>query len=528
MEFDVLVRNGSVFDGTGVAPMIADVGISSDRIEAIGDLSAATGKLEIDAAGHAVAPGFIDTHTHSDLAWSLGPEHEHVVAATIRQGVTTEICGNCGFSPFPHIAGHRADMERHMSTLFGDANVDWKDLNGFSNAVRSAGVFANLAPLIGHGSLRVGVLGFEDRPPRDDEVATMKRLVEEAFEQGAFGFSSGLIYMPGVFAQTGELIELTKTVKRFGRPYVTHIRGETDMVRQSVQEAIRIGTEAGVPTHISHHKVAGKVNWGRTEETLGIIAAARALGVDITLDVYPYTAGSTLLYAMLPRWAQDGGVQKMLERLTDRIARDRIIADFADGPAEWENLQKAAGWDGIYIATCPGRPEVEGHSISELAASGREADFVFDLLIEQDAKVTMIVHMMAEADVQRVLGYEAAMIGSDGIPLPGKPHPRWAGTFSRVLGHYSRDERLFDLATAIHKMTGMAADRFGLRDRGYLMPGKVADVVVFDPATVVDRATFDEPLVAPSGVLHVFVGGAAVVSEGELTGARPGRVLAAR
>ena len=528
MEFDVLIRSGNVFDGTGAAPTIADVGISKDRIEAIGNLSAATGKLEIDAAGYAVAPGFIDTHTHSDLAWSLGPEHEDVVAATIRQGVTTEICGNCGFSTFPHVTGHRADMERHMRTLFGDANVDWQDLNGFSSAVRTAGVFANLAPLIGHGSLRVGVLGFEDRPPRDTELATMRRLVEEAFEQGAFGFSTGLIYMPGVFARTDELIELTKTVRRFGRPYISHIRGETDMVRQSVEEAIRIGTEAGVPTHISHHKVAGKANWGRTEETLGLIETARAHGVDITLDVYPYTAGSTLLYAMLPRWAQDGGVQKMLERLTDRITRDRIIADFADGPAEWENLQKAAGWNGIYIATCPGRPEVEGHSISELAGSGREADFVFDLLIEQDGKVTMIVHMMDEADVQRVLGYEAAMIGSDGIPLPGKPHPRWAGTFSRVLGHYSREEHLFDLATAIHKMTGMAADRFGLGDRGHLQPGKFADVVVFDPATVIDRATFDEPLVAPSGVRDVLVGGVAAVSGGELTGARPGRVLAAR
>jgi N-acyl-D-amino-acid deacylase len=527
MEFDVLIRHGDVFDGTGAPPRRADVGISADRVAEIGDLAAASGKVEVEATGLAIAPGFIDTHTHSDLAWTLGPELEHVVAATIRQGVTTEICGNCGFSPFPHVTGHRTEMERHMRTLFGDAEVKWQDLAGFSEAVRSAGVFSNLAPLIGHGSLRVGVLGFEDRAPRDDEQRTMKRLVEEAFEQGAFGFSTGLIYMPGVFAKTEELIELTRTVSRYGRPYISHIRGETDMVRESVEEAIRIGTEAGVPTHISHHKVAGKANWGRTEETLALIATARAEGVDVTVDVYPYTAGSTLLYAMLPRWAQDGGVPKMLERLRDSAARDRIKADFEQGPPEWENLQKAAGWDGIVIATCPGRPEVEGLSISELAL-GHEADFVFDLLLEQDAKVTMIVHMMAEPDVRRVLGFEAAMIGSDGIPLPGKPHPRWAGTFARVLGQYSRQERLFDLATAIHKMTGLAAARFGLSDRGVLDRGKVADVVVFDPGAILDRATFDDPLLPPTGVREVFVAGKPVVSGGELTGNRPGRVLAAR
>ncbi|MDQ2737542.1 MAG: D-aminoacylase [Actinomycetota bacterium] len=528
MQFDVLIRSGQVFDGSGAPQRRADVGIAQDRIEAIGDLSAATGKLEIDAGDLAVAPGFIDTHTHSDLAWSLDPGLEHVVTASIRQGVTTEVCGNCGFSPFPHVPGHAQDMERHMRTLFGETHVDWHDLAGFADAVRRAGIFSNLAPLIGHGSLRVGVMGFEDRPPRDDELVAMKNLVEEAFEQGAFGFSTGLIYMPGVFAMTDELIELTRTVSRYGRPYISHIRGETDMVRQSVEEAIRIGIEAGVPTHISHHKVGGKANWGRTEETLGIVASARSRGVDVTVDVYPYTAGGTLLHAMLPRWSQDGGVATMLERLTHRSVRERIKADFANGPPEWENLQKAAGWDGIVISTCPGRPEFEGHSITELAGAGREADWVFDLLMDQEAKVTMIVHMMAEPDVRRVLGYEAAMIGSDGIPLPGKPHPRWAGTFVRVLGHYSRDEHLFELATAIHKMTGMAADRFGLRDRGRLERGNIADIVVFDPGTVADRATFDEPLLAPTGVRDVFVAGRQAVAQGELTGARAGKVLSAR
>ncbi|HZU16641.1 MAG TPA: D-aminoacylase [Candidatus Dormibacteraeota bacterium] len=528
MEFDVLIRNGTVFDGTGAPPVDADVGVVGDRIQAVGDLSAATARLEVDASGQAVAPGFIDTHTHSDLVWALGPGLEHVAAASVRQGVTTEVCGNCGFTPFPHLVGRRADLGRHLGALFGVADAGWQDLDGFATAARRAGLFANLAPLVGHGGLRAGVMGFEDRPPRDDELAAMKRLLEEAFEQGAFGFSTGLIYTPGAFASTEELIELTGAVRRFGRPYVSHVRGETDMVRGSVEEAIRIGREAGVPVHLSHHKVAGRANWGRTEETLGVIAAARGRGVDVTVDVYPYTAGSTLLSAILPRWAQDGGPERMLERLRDGAVRDRIEADLAGGPPGWENLVRAAGWDGIVVATCPGRPEAEGRSIGELAGPGREAGFVFDLLIEQEGRVTMIVHLMHEADVRRVLGFEAAMIGSDGIPLPGKPHPRWAGTFSRVLGRYAREERLFDLATAIHKMTGLPAQRFGLRGRGRLERGAVADLVVFDPDAVRDRATFEEPLLAPQGVRQVLVGGVAVVADGQLTGARPGQVLTAR
>lgn len=527
MIFDVLIRHGLVYDGTGRAARSADVGITGDRIAEIGDLSQASAGLEIDAVGQAVTPGFIDTHTHSDVAWSLGPELEHVVAAGVRQGVTTEICGNCGFSAFPHVARHHADVKQHLRTLFGGGELTWPDLAGFADAVETAGIFSNLAPLVGHGSLRVGAMGFEDRPPRGDELKTMKRLVEEAFEQGAFGFSTGLIYMPGLFAKTDELIELTRAINLYGRPYISHIRGETDMVRESVEEAIRIGVEAGVPTHISHHKVAGKANWGRSAETLQVIADARAQGIDVTVDVYPYTAGSTLLYAMLPRWAQEGGVAQMLERLESSGNRDRIKADFELGPPWWENLQKAAGWDGIVIATCPGRSEVEGHSIADLAP-GREADFVFDLLLEEQGNVTMIVHIMGEQDVRQVLKFEGAMIGSDGIPLPGKPHPRWAGTFARVLGRYSRQEQLFDLPTAIHKMTGLAAQRFGLSDRNMLEEGKIADVVVFDPETIVDRATFDDPLQPPSGVRYVVVAGTAVVSDGTLTGARPGRVLRAR
>jgi dihydroorotase/N-acyl-D-amino-acid deacylase len=526
VEFDVIVRGGTLFDGEGGPGRLVDLGIRADRVAAVEDLQAASAGLEVDATGLAVSPGFIDTHTHSDGAWCLGPEHTDLVAASVRQGVTTEVCGNCGFSPFPLLAERKPELVRHMSTLLGSRDPEWHDLAGFTAAAETAGLVANLAPLVGHGTLRACVLGLEDRPPTGDELAGMKRLLAVALEQGAFGLSSGLIYAPGVYAATEELVELARVVAAWKRPYTSHIRGETDMVADSVREAIRIGREAGLPAHISHHKAAGRQNWGRTEETLGMIDQARREGSDVSLDVYPYTAGSTMLQALLPPWAQAGGPDAMLERLTDAETRRRIVAQWESGSPGWENLQRAAGWDGIVISSCPGATETEGRTIEELAsdAGKPETTYLFDLLVEQRARATMIMHVMSEADVSRVVAYQGATIGSDGIPLPGKPHPRWAGSFARVLGRYSREGGL-DLATLIQRMTGLAAQRFGLRERGRLVPGKVADVVVFDPATVADRATYDQPLLAPTGISHVLVNGRSVVASGELTARRPGRVL---
>jgi N-acyl-D-amino-acid deacylase len=526
MELDVAVTGGLVYDGRGGPPVRADVGVVGDRVGVVDDLGAATARLRVDATGLAVAPGFIDTHTHSDLVWRLGDEHADLATGTVRQGVTTEVAGNCGFTCYPCLPERRSLLERHTSGVFG-AGSAWTDLAGFRDAATAAGLHTNMAPLVGHGSLRAGVLGFDDRPPRDDELRDMTALVEAAFEQGAFGLSTGLIYMPGAYARTEELIALARSVARHGRPYVSHIRGESDMVADSVREAIRIGREAGLPTHISHHKASGRRNWGRTEETLGLIRAARSEGSDVTVDVYPYTAGSTVLQAVLPAWAQEGGVQAMVERLDDGMVRDRIKREYADWPPHLENLAGSAGWERIVIAACPGRPDVEGRTIVELASdAGRdEADFVFDLLVEQRARVLIVLHSMSEDDVSRVLASDMAMVGSDGIPVPGKPHPRWAGTFSRVLGRYSRERRLFDLATAIRKMTSLPAERFGLRHRGVVAPGAAADLVVFDPQTVLDRATYEDPLLPPSGVRDVFVNGTAAVLGGRPTGARAGRVL---
>lgn len=529
MYCDVVIRDGLVYDGTGTAPVRADVGLAADSIWDVGDLSAVTARDDVDASGLAVAPGFIDVHTHSDLACFLGSEHTAVAAGTVRQGVTTEIAGNCGFSPFPCLPERRPALEGHLAAVFGPTELKWHDLAGYREHVAAAGLFANLAPIVGHGSVRVGVMGFENRPPSEDEMRAMLRLVDEALEHGAVGFSSGLIYSPGVYAATEELIQLCGPAARYGRPYITHMRGETYMVADSVREAIRIASEAGLPLHISHHKTAGRENWGRTVETLGLIDTARHSGIDVTTDMYPYTAGSTLLYGMLPPWSQEGGIERMLERLQDTAVRQRIVREFATGIPGWENFQQAAGWEGIFISSCPGRPELEGRCLVELAdnAGKSPADFVFDLLIEQRARVTMILHIMCEEDVRRVLTHEASMVGSDGIPLPGKPHPRWAGTFGRVIGRYWRESQLLDLPTWIRKMTSMPAERFGLKGRGVIAKGRAADLVVFDPTHVADRATYDEPLLPPAGVRHVYVNGCAVVRDGALTGEKPGRVLGA-
>ena len=520
---DLLVRGGDVVDGTGAPARRADVGIRGGRIEAVGDLGAVTAAETLDATGQVVAPGFIDAHTHGDVAMFLPDANRDVKTAELRQGVTTEVTGNCGFSPSPADGPHADQVAALMGALIGSGQV-WPDLAAYRAA--ATGPFANVAPLVGHGSIRAAVIGFADRAPDAGELRAMVRLAETALAQGAVGISTGLVYAPGMYARTDELIAVARALRGTGRPYVTHMRGETDMVAASVREAIRIGREAGVPVHISHHKASGKDNWGRTTETLALIDRARADGLDVSLDVYPYTAGSTLLHSILPPWAQADGIDAMVARLRDPAARARITRDFAQGLPGWQNQQRAAGWDGIVIAGCPGCPELEGKRADELGRDPAEA--VFDLIAEQRGRVTMIAHTMREDDVARVIAHPASMIGSDAIPLPGKPHPRLAGTFVRVLGRYVRERGLLALPAAVRKMTSLPAERFRLRDRGVLAAGRVADLVVFDPATVLDRATYEQPLLTPIGVHAVILSGRIAVRDATVMGPHGAVITLAR
>jgi N-acyl-D-aspartate/D-glutamate deacylase len=522
-----LLSGGTVYDGTGADPFVGDVLVADGRIDAVGDLNGAEAGETIDLAGLALAPGLIDVHTHSDFAPFLPEEHEDLRLATIRQGVTTEICGNCGFSPFPTLPQWHPAVERHIVSLFGARSRAYGTFAEYEADVGERPLYSHLAVLVGHGTIRAGTMGFADRASDPDELATMQRLLAEALEQGAVGLSSGLIYPPGVYAPADELVRLARVVGRYGRPYATHMRDEADHVTEAIDEALYVAQRSGVPLHISHHKVAGRRNWGRSDATLAQIEHARRTGVDVTIDAYPYLAGSTMLRALLPPWANEGGVDALLERLGDQRVRVQITRDYETGLPHWQDLVRASGWDAIAVASSPRNRLFEGRRIADLAGENgvTPVEFVCDLLVAEDAAVTIVAHMMEEGDVRRILAFPEAMIGSDGIPLPGKPHPRWAGSFVRILGKYAREESLFALAEAIRKMTSAAADRFNLADRGRIAPRLAADLVVFDPATVGDRATYDEPLEHPIGIRHVLVDGVFVLRDGEPTHATPGRIL---
>jgi N-acyl-D-amino-acid deacylase len=527
--FDVVLAGGRVVDGAGGKPFAADVGIRGDRIAAVGALGAAEARERVDVAGACVSPGFIDVHTHSDLAPFLDDEHADLRLASLRQGVTTEICGNCGFSVFPAPDERAPEVLRYLRAVLGPRAQAFASLDEFAGALGRRGPATNLATLVGHGTLRAGVIGFDDRAADETELRALKAALSDACESGAVGFSSGLIYAPGSYAPTEELIELARVAAEHGVPYVTHMRDEMDRVDEAIDEALRIGAESGAPVQISHHQTAGKRNWGRTVETLERIERARREGIDVAIDVYPYTAGSTNLSAVLPPWAGEGGIDALLERLGSPGRRDRIRRDFESGLDGWQQLVEPGGWGDVSIAGAPRHPSFEGRSVAELAAAeGVEPlDLVMDLLRSEEAQVTVIIAMMAEEDVARVLASPLSVVGSDGIPLPGKPHPRWAGSFARVVGKYVRGEGLLTLEQAVHKMTGASAARFGLSDRGVLAEGSAADVVVFDPGEVEDGATYEQPLRPPAGIRHVLVNGVFGVRDGEPTGAGAGRFVTA-
>ena len=524
--FDTLIANGTVIDGTGRLRYDADVGITGGKIAAIGSLEDSEAARVIDATGLVVAPGFIDMHSHSDLSLIDDPGGE----SKVHQGVTTEVTGNCGESPFPVGPGPIRPMDPAPGSTVVE---DWTDLDGWATRMDSNGISVNVAPQVGHSAVRKAVGLTEDRRPTEDELRKMRSLVAEAVEQGAFSFSTGLTVWPSMFGDTDEVVALAEAAADFEDAfYVSHARLWAGNHVKAIEEAIEIGRRAGLPVQYSHMAIIDPRAYGTGDQMVGPIERARAQGLDVTYDMYPYTAAGSHLSQSVPTWLQEGGDRAMVQRLRDPQQRQRALDDIRQGhfgglPWKFDTFVIA------YVKTEQNQGLV-GKTIEEIAREREEDphETYLWLIDVEDNQVGAVVHNRVESDIRFFMSHPQAMIGSDGnaisptgVSAGEQPHPRYYGTYPRILGRYVRDQSLISLETAIHKMAGLPAERLGLRDRGLVEEGLVADLTVFDPATVIDRATFEKPHQLASGVAHVLVSGEPVVHNGEHTGARPGRAL---
>ena len=492
-HFDLIFRGGTVYNGTGDEPFNADIGITGDRISALGDLSAATANDEIDTSGMAVSPGFIDVHSHDDFHVLSRPDVEH----NTLQGVTTVVVGNCGFgaAPFEAAAGRLGELFELPSDV-----KPWDGYAGYLATIDHVKPSLNVAVLIGHNTLRLDAMGDnQEVPPSIDQVTHMAGWVAEGMDAGAVGFSTGLVYEPGRFSTTDEIAAVATVAGGYRGVYASHIRNEGGSLLEAVEEAIIVGEMSGCSVQISHHKSSGRENWGGIERTLEIIEAARERGLNVTADQYPYTSGSTRLAAVLQNDA------------------------FTDGSGGF-GLVKA---EDVLIATATGNPSHEGRSLASFVKEWDlpAEDAARKILDEAGDDVYVVLFMMDERDVRRVMAHPTTMIGTDGIPAGSKPHPRAWGTYARILGRYVRDEGVISLPDAIYKMSGMPADKFQLTGRGVVKESAFADLVVFDPSTVIDTATYEDPKTPPVGMPHVIVNGVPVVRDGVHTHARVGRAL---
>jgi N-acyl-D-amino-acid deacylase len=532
--FDLLLRGGSLVDGTGAPSRQADVGVFGDRILAVGDLSAVpTDGVEtvLDLDGRVLAPGFIDPHGHSDGSLFL----DGALASHLHQGFTTQLSGNCGDSlaPITPIGREIVDLSLRASGVV----AHWATFAEYLDRVDEQPLGPNVAFLVGHGTIRASVLGTDARPPAEDELAVMVREVEVAMDAGAMGLSTGLIYAPGMHALAPEIVALVAAASRRGGLYSTHMRNEADDLFISLDEAIATVRAAGPDARlqVSHLKAASSRTWGRAAEAVARLDAARAEGLDVAADQYPYTAAATTLATILPPALQALGLDECVAALTDPHIRDLIRAEIARGISGWENVAADPGWGGIRISYAASRPDWAGRSLAELAEERHvdPAGLAFDVLADDRLDVSVVIDCMTEPDVEMIMAVPWVAVCTDAegrrpdhpILDAGRPHPRTYGTTARVLGRYVRERGLLPIEQAIAKLTSVPAARLGLRDRGVVREGALADLVVFDPAIVADEATYAEPARYPIGIDHVIVNGRPAILDGIETGERPGRLL---
>ena len=528
-EYELILRNGTIVDGIGAPSYVGDLAINDDRITAVGDLSDSRGVIEVDVSGLVVAPGFINM-----LSWAGEALLEDGRSqGDIRQGVTLEVFGE-GVS-----GGPLTDQMKTLEvTSQGDIrfDVEWTTLGDYLEHLAGKGVSPNIASFVGATTLRVHEVGYEDRPPTADELDRMRGLVRQAMEEGAIGIGSSLIYSPGFYAQTDELIELTKVAAEYGGLYISHMRSEGNALLESVDELLRIARESGIRAEIYHLKAAGQSNWDKLGDVIERVEAARSEGLEITANMYTYTAGSTGLDAGMPPWVQEGGYNAWVERLQDPVIRDRVRQEMTTPTNEWENLLLAAGAEGTLLVGFknPGLREYIGQTLAEVAA-GRGtsvSDTAMDLVVEDGSRVQVVYFLMSEENVARQISLpwvsycsDAGSYASEGIFLNSSTHPRAYGNFARLLGRYVRNERIISLEEAIRKLTSLPAGNLRIRDRGQLAAGYFADVVAFDPDKIQDHATYEDPHQYATGMVHVWVNGTQVLRDGEHTGATPGRVV---
>ena len=524
--YDLLVKNGRIIDGTGSASYTADVAVAGGEIVAIGKLDGESAKT-IDAAGLAVSPGFIDLHTHSDMSFLLDPTAQ----SKVRQGVTLELAGNCGSSFCAPLIGEAEELFKTRASQYTDSfDITWNDFGGYLDAVQSAGPALNLAVQVGHATIRSCVLGLDSRAPSGEELDRMKSLAAESLDAGAMGFSTGLFYAPGNYARLDEVIEVADAAAQRGKLYSTHMRDEGSHsvgLFVAINEAIEVGRRTGIRVEISHVKCMGPAVWGRAADALDLFERAVQEGIDVAGDQYPYTAGSTgLTGALFPRWSLDGGREATLSHMADPDSRKRLMADM--------NIiySKTGNPEGVVIARFIHDPHYEGMSMAQIAdeLECEPAEAALQLYEKGDAQV--IIHAMKDPDMETIAKHPLISVGSDGSSLStdgilsvGKPHPRSYGTNPRFLGQFVRERKLMSLEEAIRKMTMLPAQRMGLSRRGRIAPGFAADLVVFNPDTVIDTATFESPHSYSVGVPHVAVNGTLVIENGEFTGQTPGKVI---